>query len=142
MNSQILKTDKYELSLKVQILGDTPGAMTTGQIRVQHWSPPQRLSRALKLGTACWSGAAIAILIPFLHFLLVPALLIAGPIVAFIIYGQESVILGGEGLCPNCNATLPIARTSYEFPVSDLCSKCQYAVKIEPLATDLRKMGV
>lgn len=81
----------------------------------------------------CWGAAIVAVFIPFLHFFLVPGFLLAGPVVVFVLMGQESVILGGEGTCPHCKADLPIARASHRFPFSDLCTSCQCSVTVDQL---------
>ena len=127
------KMMKCGYGLKVTLRGNYEGISTPGEIRIQHWNKRERMFRALKLGGACWGAALIAIIIPLLHFILVPGFLIAEPIVAFFIFGQESVILGGEGICPKCQAFVPIVRTSLRFPISELCSHCQCGLKIEPL---------
>ncbi len=117
--------------LKVYVKGDSGEITTPGEIRIQNWSQHERTMRALKFGGACWAASLVSILIPLLHFVLVPGLLLAGPILAFIIVGQENVVLGGEGTCPKCQAFLPIARSAFRFPISDICTHCQSGLKIE-----------
>lgn len=104
---------------------------TGGEIRVQRWDKRERTTRAFKMGGLCWGAAMISVILPLLHFFLVPAFIIAGPIVVFILIGQESVIVGGEGNCPNCTALLPISRASYQLPLTELCTSCQRSVTVE-----------
>lgn len=104
---------------------------TTGEIRVQFWDHRERTIRALKLGGLCWAAAVLSVALPIAHFVLVPAFFLAGPIVAYLILKQESVVLGGQGTCPNCAATFTIARAPYRFPISDLCTGCRTNVSIE-----------
>ena len=85
---------------KVYLKGGYEEVTTPGEIRIQDWSQRERTVRALKFGGACWGAALVSIIIPLLHFILVPGFLLAGPILAFIIIGQENVVLGGEGTCP------------------------------------------
>lgn len=125
------KMMKCGRGVRVYVKGDSEEATTQGQIRIQDWNQRERTLRALKFGGACWGAALVSIIIPLLHFLLVPVFLLAGPIVAFIVMGQKSVVLGGEGICPKCQAFLPIARAALRFPISDLCTCCQSSVKIE-----------
>lgn len=119
------------LEIRVRIYGNRSPQSSTGVIQVQLWPKKERTLRALKIGGVCWGAALISVIFPLIHFFLVPGFLIAGPVVAFFIMGQESVVLGGSGTCPECQASLPIARTSYEFPISDLCTQCQANLKIE-----------
>lgn len=102
-----------------------------GEIQVVFWNESQRMIRALQYGLAAWLGAAASIFLPLLHFVLVPVLLIAGPVLAFYIFKQDSAVLGGTATCPQCNAQLPITRSKFRFPISDLCTACQSALTIE-----------
>jgi hypothetical protein len=61
----------------------------------------------------------------------VPGLLLAGPIGAWLISGQESVVLGGKGSCPDCEKELTLSRAWDQWPISDLCPSCQHRLKIE-----------
>jgi hypothetical protein len=124
------KLMKSGVGMRVHIADDRNHPATSGEIRVQFWTNRERTLRAIKLGGLCWCAALISVIIPLLHFVLVPSLLLAGPILAFIVLGQRSVVLGGEGICPNCQAFLPIARTAYQFPISDICAKCYSSLKI------------
>lgn len=119
-------------SLPVSIRSERNSQTSKGEILIQFWNKKERTKRALKFGGMCWGFAIVCVFIPLLHFILVPGFLIAGPIVAFVVLSRESAILGGKGLCPYCNAALPIARAPYRFPISDLCTQCQSSLKIEP----------
>src|SRR4051794_13695731 len=93
---------------KVQIIHSDGVRTSSGEIQIQYWNKKERTMRALKMGGMCWGGAVVAVFMPLIHFVLVPALLIAGPIMFFIVAGRESVVLGGLGVCPGCSAPLPI----------------------------------
>jgi len=117
--------------VKVCIYGDRGSDSSNGEIRVQFWNKKERILRALKFAGICWGGAVVSVFFPVLHFVLVPGFLIAGPIVGIFMLKQESVVLGGEGVCPSCHAFLPIVRSSYKFPISELCTHCHCGIKIE-----------
>lgn len=102
-----------------------------GKIQVQFWNKKERTARALKFGGLCWGGAVIAVILPLVHFVLVPGLLIAGPLLAWNILSKESVVLGGEGSCPNCGKTVAIARAPFKFPILDLCTNCHRELRVE-----------
>lgn len=121
---------KNTQTLKVKITEDYGNKSTFGEIQIQSFSKKERTIRAFRVGGMCWGAALVAILIPLLHFILVPALLIAGPVAAFVISGQENIILGGNGICPHCQKDLPIGRSSSQFPIRELCTKCQSNLKI------------
>lgn len=104
---------------------------THGELRVQEWNKRERILRALKFGGACLGLAIVSIILPLLHFVLVPGLLLAGPIVAFFVLRQEAVVLGGKGTCPYCKKTMKIVRSAPRFPISDMCEHCHKSVTIE-----------
>lgn len=64
----------------------------------------ERTSRAVLGWAACWGLAIVAIFIPVLHFVLVPALVIAGPLVARSRWRERATVLGVRGPCPGCGA--------------------------------------
>lgn len=73
----------------------------------------------------------LAVLIPILHFFLVPALLIAGPALAYYAYYQERRLAGGEAICPDCSATLKIEKGSAKWPCDEMCTSCRTMLKID-----------
>lgn len=105
----------------------------TGYLKIQFYNKKQRLKRALKLGAMCWGGAIVAIFIPIIHFVLVPVLFLTGIISPLFIYSQESRVLGGEGVCPECQKQLPLEAGSNQWPLTDLCTQCRTAVKVEKI---------
>lgn len=109
------------------------GKTALGEVRLQTWDQRDRLVRAFKFWGTFWGMAMVALLIPGMHFFLVPALLTTGPILAWRTYQQERAILGGKGTCPDCGAPLLIAPTKDRWPLSDLCTKCYRSIKIEKL---------
>lgn len=89
--------------------------------------------RSLKFGAGCFGLAVVSIPIVFLHFFLVPAFLIATPIVSYKAFQTQAVALGGMSKCPKCSAPLAIVRQKLEWPLKDVCAKCFENVKIEDL---------
>lgn len=106
------------------------GKLTEGTWNVSRLTPPERLRRAFKALGWTWLIAVGAILIPILHFVLVPVLLIAGPIVAYFIFRQEALILDGSSVCPQCSAPFKISRGRYQSSVKDVCGSCRHSVTI------------
>jgi hypothetical protein len=107
------------------------GNTSTGTVELKVWDKKERTTRALKALGMTWGLAIISILIPILHFILVPTLILAGPIVFSWIAGQERVILGGKGTCPECNKEFEIVRSPAKWPLSDICNHCKAELKIE-----------
>src|SRR4051812_39604493 len=126
-----IMTASQIVTKKVQITHSDGVKTASGEIQIQYWNKKERTLRALKFGGMCWGGAVVAVFMPLVHFVLVPCLIIAGPIMFFFVADRESVVLGGVGVCPGCSAALPIARAAVKFPLSDLCTSCQSTVKID-----------
>jgi hypothetical protein len=80
-----------------------PGETTTeGQAEVRDWSAFERFKRAAIGLSLAWVAAGVAIFLPILHFVLVPSLLLGGPIFA-IFRGTEAARLKSlKGACPRC----------------------------------------
>ena len=113
------------------IVTSTDGTSIEGWVSERVWTPRQRIVRAITFLGVFWLGALAAIVIPVAHFVLVPGLFIAGPFVAHWISKQESVILGGEALCPQCRAHFPIVQSQSRWPLMDICEHCRTRVTIQ-----------
>lgn len=114
----------------LSIHGSRSGRDTAGQVRIESWDQSARLRRAAKTWAGCWGVAIAVIPFPLLHFVIPPVMLLAGPIAGIYVYTRQSVVLGGEGECPECGKNFPIARLANRFPQSDLCTHCQSDVKL------------
>lgn len=115
---------------RLKIHGPRTDRDTAGLIRIESWERPARIKRALKTWGACWGIGLAALPFPILHFIILPIMLITGPFAALYVFTRESIVLGGEGECPECGKAFPIARLSNRFPQSDLCTHCQSSVKL------------
>jgi len=102
-----------------------------GNVSVESWEKPERLRRAIKTLGLGWGLAFISIFLPGAHFFLVPGFFVGGPVAAYLVSRQRSVVLGGEGICPNCGAKLIIVRGPVQWPLEDVCTQCQNHVRIE-----------
>lgn len=107
---------------------------TLGSVHVKTFSTSERSKRALKTLAIFWGAAIFSVFLPIAHFVLVPGFLIAGIALPFHIYGAKSIVLGGEGNCPRCNAPFVIQKSSDTWPLSDTCGECFLAVKIEKVS--------
>ncbi len=62
----------------------------------------ERMRRATIGWGACWGLAIVAVFIPLLHFILVPALVIAGPLVGRARWREKATVFNVRGTCPGC----------------------------------------
>ena len=104
---------------------------TNGDVTVCHYNKRQRLIRMLKWWGLVWLSAIVSVAIPVAHFVLVPLLLIAGPIAAVHQWRQISRITNGKGICPNCQSVTEITKGPNQWPIEDVCRHCRRFLKIE-----------
>ena len=101
------------------------GQVTQGKVTIKIWTEKERLTRALKFGGMTWAAAVICVVLPLVHFVLVPSLLIAGPFVAIWNFRRKSIVEGGSGTCPFCGKAVTIGRGNDVWPIDELCTQCQ-----------------
>lgn len=77
---------------------------TRGVAQVVEHSALARVRRALLGWAATWSLAVLAVFIPILHFVLVPALLVTGVVLAIVRLREGATLAALEGACPRCKA--------------------------------------
>jgi hypothetical protein len=117
---------------------DVPGALryfdlpaTRAIVRVVPRGRRQRILRAAGVLVACWGIGVVSILIPLLHFILVPGFLIAGPVLAIRRLGEKVTVLGARGTCPACTREQEFgvrSRWREELPVT--CQACSRGLQL------------
>jgi hypothetical protein len=107
------------------------GNQTQGTIEVHLYTEQERLRRALKFGGMSWGFSIASIVLPGVHFVLVPFFFFAGPVVAILFYRPLALLEKGSGPCPFCKANVDIGRGSIkvwpdpQWSLEELCTKCQ-----------------
>ncbi|HEY8370607.1 MAG TPA: hypothetical protein VIM86_14970 [Thermodesulfobacteriota bacterium] len=94
--------------------------------------PGLRARRALAALGACWGLAVAAVFIPVAHFVLVPALLVAGPVLAIRRLGEHRSLVRLEGRCARCGleqAFDAAGRFPPKRPV--VCHRCRAELRVE-----------
>jgi ribosomal protein S27AE len=86
------------------------------------------MTRGLVAWGLLWLIMIPTIFIPVVHFVSVPALLLAGPIAGRMIYkmynGKSDVKTSGA-ICPNCQESLFLPGSRENWPVNNVCVKCK-----------------
>ena len=122
---------KKEIEVVVSSQSQKPS--THGKIFAEHWEEKDRIRRGMKWAAMFFGFACIAVLIPGLHFILVPSFLIASPIIGYKMYQQDHAILGGLANCPECQKEITLAASFHRLPVKDVCNHCFCEVTIARL---------
>ena len=97
------------------------------QVVVENLGLRARLARAGMVGGAGLALALIALPIPLVHFVLVPAALLLGITLGAIRLGQREIFSSAEGACPFCGTRqrLGLAGRAFRLPRRVYCSSCQ-----------------
>jgi hypothetical protein len=102
-----------------------------GSLAVTEYSAGDRMTRAVVGWVGCWVGAAVAVFIPIAHFILVPGLLIAGPVLGWRRYKLERASNTLETACPACGKSVSIALDPTDrVPFTVYCPECSVGLNV------------
>lgn len=101
-----------------------------GEVVIEEFSKADRFKRTFKFLGLFWGLAIASAFIPLAHFILVPVFLIIGALSIGIVYPVQTIVQGGTGLCPYCEASFEIVRMKDAWPLIDQCTKCRREVSI------------
>jgi hypothetical protein len=110
----------------------------TGQATLQvcTFTRQQAIATGLKWGAACWGLALVALPIPIVHFIAVPAALLMGPPLAFMMFKMHDGardIVAASLTCPACGSLVPFRKRPERWPQTEPCPSCQAPIGIAPL---------
>lgn len=94
------------------------------QLEVESFSLGQRVGRAVVRLVALWGLAVGAVLIPLLHFVLVPGLALLGPVFAYLAFRPTVKVRSETIVCPKCGQASSIEEGATGWPVTLRCSQC------------------
>lgn len=86
-----------------------------------------------------WGLAIISILIPILHFVLVPAFLLAGVYAFSSQFKNTHHLTKGGGTCPGCNKFFSIKNINFFEGKKISCELCMEQLAIEKAVTGIPK---
>jgi len=95
------------------------------------FTPSDRTRRAIIALVGCWLGAVISIPIILAHYILIPAFLIAGPILARARLKQQDAKEKVEGECPHHNGQFSLKLEATDtLPKWIYCPECDKGLQI------------
>jgi len=99
---------------------------TAGTVSVEDVPRGRRVGGAITRFVLLLCAAAVSILIPLAHFILVPSFLIAAFITLFQRLALSAKVVGARGTCPDCGLEqdLDVPR-QWRLPVDVTCRGCQ-----------------
>jgi len=90
-----------------------------------------RTAAVARTWAVSWLAAIAAVFVPVLHFVLVPALFIGGPLYALAQRDEHTTLLRASGACPACGAAVAHAqarRATASVPLR--CDGCGRALEL------------
>lgn len=118
---------KQELNIDIQ---DDNNNSADGTLYFTAYNPADRTTRAITALIVCWVIAGVTVFIPIAHFFLVPAFLIAGPIVGFSRYKQQDSKDRVEGTCPRHNGQITVKlENTDKLPKWTYCPECDGGIQ-------------
>lgn len=110
---------------------DNDGHSATAVMQTTVYESSDRITRAaVRLG-ACWAAAGVTLFIPLAHFVLVPAFLIAGPVMAVSAYRTSQARDHATGSCPSCSEDVEIKlEADDELPKWTYCPRCNAPLQL------------
>lgn len=116
----------------VSIQGATKS--TQSEIIIEPWPPAKRRKQAIKWLVISWVLALVTLPIPLVHLITVPVFIILGPVLFFQFNNKKSVVLGGQGPCPECEGRVSFSKRALEWPIKEVCDKNYDHVEIHPVS--------
>ena len=101
-----------------------------GSAAIKNYTPKEVLINVLKQLGLFWPIAAVCVLIPGLHFILVPLFLILGVVKAVKASKIKFILLSGKVPCPSCKKDLTLENVSFLDFHSAICQNCVAVAKI------------
>jgi len=102
----------------------------------------ERMVAVARTWALCWLAAVVAVFLPVLHFVLVPALLLGGPFYALSMRHENATLLRATGACPACDVALVYTqqrRATTEMALR--CDGCGRALRLVVAAAELADDG-
>ncbi|WP_291515376.1 hypothetical protein [Bdellovibrio sp. ArHS] len=123
-----METDGEKIAISANV-GDE--RTQNGVIYVKWFSPPERMSQAIKKLGLFWLIAVVSVVIPVFHFVSIPLFFGLGVFFALRSYKSEGKVLSGLVLCPHCLTEVKIKPTEIQWPLSEICQNCARVVRME-----------
>lgn len=91
---------------------------------VKEFTPKEKTSRSFKILAAFWIGSLFSVLLPVLHFVLVPGLFISGVIMFNVRRKQQIEVLDVRCPCPECQKEVSFKKIAGNWPLRQTCPHC------------------
>lgn len=103
-----------------------------GFAEIRVYSQRETMMKVIKTLAMFWGLAIFSILLPVVHFVLVPLFFFVGIFMALRARKYHEEMLSGEIKCPHCGTNVKIGKAPIIWPLSEICQNCASAVRISP----------
>ncbi len=103
---------------------DSAREPVTASLHVEPLSPGARFGRGVVRLVVCWVLAVACVLVPLLHFVLVPGLFLLGPVLAWLATRATVEVKSERVRCPKCEKETAVEPGATGWPVALRCSSC------------------
>ncbi len=126
------------MNAEIEIEAKAPGLRpSAGSARIRALQPWERIRNALpKLGTF-WGIGLFCVLLPLVHFILVPLFLCLGIYFAAKTAAVRGLVVSGAAPCPGCGSPYVLKPGLAQWPIADVCGGCRRDLELSPGAPAL-----
>ena len=119
---------KEEVAVDIK---DDSNNVSAGTLFFTSFNKADRTKRAITIWVLCWIGAVVSIPIILIHYILIPAFLIAGPVLARSRLKQTIEMEKVDGHCPHHDGpfSLKMEKTD-SLPKWAYCPECDKGIQI------------
>lgn len=119
---------KEEVAVEIK---DDSNKVTAGTLYFTSFNKADRTRRAITIWVLCWVGAVVSIPIILIHYILIPAFLIAGPVLARAKLKQSIEMEKVEGHCPHHDGPFSLKMEKTDtLPKWAYCPECDKGIQI------------
>ncbi len=123
--------DEQIRTIAVEVRGQG-GLKSSGTLQIASLTDRARFKRATKTSAILFGLAVACLPIPPIHWVLVPAFLIAAIVSFFIRIGTDE-LLDGQIACPKCQGSFELESQPPAWPLDLTCHKCKAQLTVAPL---------
>ncbi|MFI5345739.1 MAG: hypothetical protein ACHQ51_05125 [Elusimicrobiota bacterium] len=125
-----MRSEIAEVGVEAKVFGLLP-ASGAAQIRLLRTS--ERLRNMLpKLGIF-WGIALFCVLLPLIHFVLVPLFLCLGIYFSAKTAAVRGLIVSGSVPCPGCKKPNVLKPRPAQWPIAEVCTNCRRDLELYPV---------
>lgn len=120
-----------EIIKNIQFKGQKSKTANPAKMWIQSFNEKEQKVRAIKTLLKFWGIAALCILIPIAHFLLVPLFFVMGIVKSLKLLHKAEDGLYAKGTCPSCEQQVKLTlENNAELPQWIDCPNCKQAIEI------------